>query len=79
MENINEFNNNDKKISFAEKIRLIKLNNPGKFDHLPDPVKKPQNWSDEDIQDILRIIREKKNKNNMRKIKILSLLDRFNN
>jgi hypothetical protein len=33
---------------------LIKLNNPGKFDHLPDPVKKPQNWSDEDYQNLIK-------------------------
>jgi hypothetical protein len=65
MENINEFNNNDdKKISFEEKIRLIKLNNPGKFDHLPDPISRGQNWSDEDVQDLLKIIREKKNIDN---------------
>ena len=63
MENINEFNNNDdKKISFAEKIRLIKLNNPGKFDHLPDPVSRPQNWSEEDYQRILKTLSEKKYK-----------------
>jgi hypothetical protein len=41
---------------------LIKLNNPGKFDHLPDPVKKPQNWSDEDVEDLLKMLREKSNK-----------------
>ena len=63
MEDINEFkNNDDKKISFEEKIRLIKLNNPGKFDHLPDPVKRPQNWSDEDVEDLLKMLREKSNK-----------------
>ena len=60
MENINEFNNNDdKKISFAEKIRLGKLNNPGKFDHLPDPVKRPQNWSEEDYQNLLKKTEDK--------------------
>jgi hypothetical protein len=52
----------DKKIPFEEKIRLIKLNNPGKFDHLPDPVKKPQNWSEEGYQRILKTLREKKYK-----------------
>ena len=62
MENINEFNNNDKKITFEEKIRLIKLNNPGKFDHLPDPVKRPQNWSEEAYQRILKTLSEKKYK-----------------
>ena len=30
-----EFNN---KISFSEKIKQIKVDNPGKFDHLPDPI-----------------------------------------
>ena len=59
MENINEFNNNDKKITFEEKIRLIKLNNPGKFDHLPDPVKRPQNWSEEDYQNLLKKTEDK--------------------
>jgi len=52
----------NKKIPLEEKIRLIKLNNPGKFDHLPDPVKKPQNWSDEDVEDLLKMLREKSNK-----------------
>jgi hypothetical protein len=65
MEDINEFkNNDDKKISFEEKIRLIKQNNPGKFDHLPDPISRPQNWSEEAVEDLLRIIREKKNIDN---------------
>jgi hypothetical protein len=60
MENINEFNNNDdKKISFAEKIRLGKLKNPGKFDHLPDPVSRPQNWSEEDYQNLLKKTEDK--------------------
>jgi hypothetical protein len=27
----------DNKISFADRIKKIKLDNPGKFDHLPDP------------------------------------------
>jgi len=52
----------NKKIPLEEKIRLIKLNNPGKFDHLPDPVKRPQNWSDEDVEDLLKMLREKSNK-----------------
>ena len=52
----------NKKIPLEEKIRSIKLNNPGKFDHLPDPVKRPQNWSDEDVEDLLKMLREKSNK-----------------
>ncbi len=60
MENINEFKNNDKELSFSDKIRLIKLNNPGKFDHLPDPVKRAQNWSDDEYQKIIKTIKEKK-------------------
>jgi hypothetical protein len=67
MENINEFkNDDDNKISFRDKVRLIKLNNPGKFDHLPDPVKKPQNWSEEGYQLILKTLREKKYKDDER-------------
>jgi len=43
-----EFNN---KISFSEKIKQIKVDNPGKFDHLPDPIPVGvlSNWKEEDI------------------------------
>lgn len=43
-----EFNN---KISFSEKIKQIKVDNPGKFDHLPDPIAVGvlSNWKQEDI------------------------------
>jgi hypothetical protein len=61
MSDINEFKNNDngEELSFSDKIRLIKLNNPGKFDHLPDPVKRPQKWSNDEYQKILKTIKEK--------------------
>ena len=42
---------NNNKISFSEKIKQIKVDNPGKFNHLPDPIPVGvlSNWKEEDI------------------------------
>jgi len=62
MDNINEFKNNDIKLSLDEQIKKIKKNNPGKFDHLPDPISRPQNWDEDDYQELIRILNDKNKK-----------------
>lgn len=53
-----EFN---KKVSLSEKISQIKLDNPGKFDHLPDPkmVNALDGWSDSEIGDFEKKLKDK--------------------
>jgi len=61
MKKINEFLDTKKELTLEERIKQIKLNNPGKFDHLPDPVRGSafRNWSDEDFQEILDLLKKK--------------------
>lgn len=66
MENINEFKDNENRnLTISEMIRIGKLKNPGKYDHLPDPVSKPQNWSDEMCEKILKVIRKNETGDNI--------------
>ena len=59
MKEINEEFNTG--LSFSDKIYKIKKNNPGKFDHLPDPklVNPLSSWSLEKILDFERELKYK--------------------
>ena len=51
MKKINELKENNRK-SIIDRIKQIKIDNPGKFDHLPDPVEGSpiRNWTDDEIK-----------------------------
>ena len=59
MENINEEFKRSETIS--EMVARVKRDNPGKFDHLPDPMPMPQKWSKESSEKLSKILKDREN------------------
>jgi hypothetical protein len=57
----NKINEEFTNLTFSEKIAKIKSDNPGKFDHLPNPkkVKLKEIWGKEACEKILKKIQDK--------------------
>jgi hypothetical protein len=61
MEKLNELLNPKKVLTDDEKIQLLKNKHPGKYDDLQKPTLGSafRNWSDEDIQEVLDLLKKK--------------------
>ncbi len=56
-----------KKLTFEERIKEIKKNNPGKFDHLPDPTPGSplRDFTEEEITEFENKLKQLFNKNKL--------------
>ena len=52
----------EKHKTIGEKVKEIKRKFPEKFGHLPDPVKRKQNWTREQVEILKKAIALKKEK-----------------
>jgi hypothetical protein len=61
MKHIEKINEEFTNLTFSEKIAKIKSNNPGKFDHLPDPkpINALSNWTEEEILEFEKKLKSK--------------------